>query len=75
QHHVDDECTIQCLEGDLEVLMPGGVRRLGPSQIVVLPAGQPYSLSARVESALLMTLRRPARRKVPSARRARPSAG
>ena len=30
QHHVDDECTIQCLEGDLEVLMPGGVRRRHP---------------------------------------------
>ena len=74
QHHVDDECTIQCLEGDLEVLMPGGVRRLGPSQLVVLPAGQPYSLSARVESALLMTLRRPARRNVPS-RRAGPRRG
>ena len=23
-HHVDDECTIHCLEGDIEVVMPGG---------------------------------------------------
>jgi hypothetical protein len=29
QHHVDDECTLHCLEGDVEVDMPGGVRRLG----------------------------------------------
>ena len=56
QHHVDDECTIHCLEGDVEVLMPGGARRLGPGQLVVLPAGQPYALSARADSALLMTL-------------------
>ena len=27
QHHVDDECTIQCLEGDVEVRMPIGTRR------------------------------------------------
>ena len=55
-HHVGDECTIHCLEGDVEVQMPLGVRRLGPGQLVVLPAGQPYSLGARVDSAVLMTL-------------------
>ena len=56
QHHVDDECTIHCLEGDVEVQMPLGARRLGPGQLVVLPASQPYSLSARADSAVLMTL-------------------
>lgn len=56
EHHVDDECTIHCLEGDVEVRMPGGTRRLGPNQLVVLPAGQRHSLSARVDSAVLVTL-------------------
>jgi len=56
EHQVDDECTIQCLEGDVEVLMPGGTRRLGPGQLVVLPAQQRHSLSARVDSAVLVTL-------------------
>jgi quercetin dioxygenase-like cupin family protein len=55
-HHVDDECTLHCLEGDVEVLMAGGTRRLGPGQLVVLPAGQQHSLSARIDSAVLMTL-------------------
>ena len=55
QHHVDDECTIHCIEGDVEVRMPGGVRRLAPGRIIVLPAGQPYALSARADSALLVT--------------------
>lgn len=56
QHHVDDECVIHCLEGDVELQMPGGVRRLGPGQLVVLPAGQVHALSARVHSAVLVTL-------------------
>ena len=38
EHHVDDECTIHCLEGDVELVMPGGTRRLRPGTVVVLPA-------------------------------------
>jgi quercetin dioxygenase-like cupin family protein len=53
---VDDECTIHCLEGDVEVLMPSGNRRLGPGQLVVLPAQQRHGLSARATSAVLVTL-------------------
>ena len=56
EHHVDDECTIHCLEGDVEVVMPGGNRRLGPGQLVVLPAQQRHSLRARSDCAVLMTL-------------------
>ena len=56
EHHVDDECTIHCLEGDVEVLMPSGNCRLGPGQLVVLPAKQRHGLSARTTSALLVTL-------------------
>jgi quercetin dioxygenase-like cupin family protein len=56
EHHVADECIVHCLEGDVEVVMPGGSRRLGPGQFVVLPAGQRHALSARVDSAVLLTL-------------------
>jgi len=56
QHHVDDECTIHCIEGDIEIVLPSGVRRLGPAQMVVLPAGQPHGLRAREDSAVLVTL-------------------
>lgn len=55
-HEVNDECTIHCLEGDVEVQMAGGSRRLGPGELVVLPARQRHSLSARVDSAVLVTL-------------------
>ena len=56
EHHVDDECTIHCLEGDIEVVMPGGSRRLGAGQLVVLPAQPRHSLRARSDSAVLVTL-------------------
>jgi quercetin dioxygenase-like cupin family protein len=56
ERHLSDECTIHCLEGDVEVVMPGGVRRLRAGNVVVLPAEQRHSLRARAESAVLMTV-------------------
>lgn len=56
EHHVDDECTIHCLEGDVEVVMPGGTRRLRAGDLVVLPGMQRHSLRARSASAVLVTL-------------------
>lgn len=56
EHHVDDECTIHCLEGSVEVVMPGGTRQLGPGDLVVLPRQQRHSLRARSDSAVLVTL-------------------
>lgn len=56
QHHVAEECTVHCLEGDVEVVTPGGTRRLRPGQLVLLPAAQPHSLRARADSAVLVTL-------------------
>jgi len=56
EHHVDDECTIHCLEGDVEVVMPGGTRRLRAGDLVVLPARQRHSVRARSDSAVLVTL-------------------
>lgn len=58
EHHVDDSCVLHCLEGQIEVVMPGGTRRLGAGELVVLPAGQAHGLRARAASAVLMTLLR-----------------
>ncbi|AEG91657.1 AraC family ligand binding domain-containing protein [Ramlibacter tataouinensis] len=55
-HHVDEECTIQCLEGDVEVVWPGGTRRLRPGQLLLLPGKQKHSLRARSTCAVLVTL-------------------
>jgi quercetin dioxygenase-like cupin family protein len=55
-HHVDDECTIHCLEGDVEVVTGAGVRRLKPGNVIVLPAQQQHALRARTDCAVLVTL-------------------
>ena len=56
EHHVDDECTVQCLEGVVEVVMPGGVRQLSAGQLLVLPGKERHSLRARTDCAVLVTL-------------------
>lgn len=56
QHHVGDECIIHCLQGEVEVTMPGGDRRLAAGCLVALPGRQPFSLRARTTSAVLVTL-------------------
>lgn len=56
EHHVEQECTIHCLEGDVEVVTPGGSRRLNPGNLVLLPARQKHSLRARTHCAVLVTL-------------------
>ena len=56
QHHVDDECTIHCLEGLVELVTGAGVRQLRPGNVVVLPPRQQHALKARAESAVLVTL-------------------
>jgi quercetin dioxygenase-like cupin family protein len=56
EHHVDQQCVIHCLEGDVEVVTPAGSRRLGAGELVVLPARQKHSVRARADSALLVTL-------------------
>ena len=56
QHHVDDECTIHCLEGEVEVVTGAGTRKLRAGNVILLPARERHSLRARVRSALLVTL-------------------
>jgi|HigsolmetaAR205D_1030408.scaffolds.fasta_scaffold09598_3 quercetin dioxygenase-like cupin family protein len=56
EHHVDDECTLHCLEGEVEVVTPGGTMSLGPGDLVALPARQRHALRARRDAAVLVTL-------------------
>ena len=56
EHHVDDECSIHCLEGVVEVAMGLGTRRLQAGELVVLPARERHSLRARSDAAVLVTL-------------------
>jgi quercetin dioxygenase-like cupin family protein len=56
EHHVDEECIVHCLEGQVEVTMPGGVRSLEAGMLVVLPGRQRHGLRARTDCAVLLTL-------------------
>ena len=56
EHHVDEECTIHCLEGVVEVVMGSGTKQLRAGNLIVLPAMQRFALRARTDCALLMTL-------------------
>jgi len=55
-HHVDEECTLHCLEGEVEVVTPGGTRHLSPGKVIVLPAREEHWLRARTDCAVLATL-------------------
>ena len=56
-HHVDEECTIHCLEGVVEVVTGAGVRQLRAGNVVLLPAREKHSLRGRDQpSAVLVTL-------------------
>ncbi|MBA2964229.1 MULTISPECIES: cupin domain-containing protein [Ramlibacter] len=56
EHRVDDECTVHCLEGEVEVVTGGGVRQLRPGNLLLLPGGEKHSLRARTDCAVLVTL-------------------
>jgi quercetin dioxygenase-like cupin family protein len=55
-HHVDDECTIHCLEGVVEIVMGAGTKQLRAGNVIVLPAKENHSLRARTDCAVLVTL-------------------
>ena len=56
EHRVDDECTLHCLEGEVEVVTGGATRRLSAGELLVMPAGQAHGVRARLDSAVLLTL-------------------
>ncbi|GAA4332343.1 cupin domain-containing protein [Pigmentiphaga soli] len=56
EHHVAGEVAIQCLEGDASVLTPKATCRVVAGQLVVLPAGERYSLQAHADTVLLATM-------------------
>jgi quercetin dioxygenase-like cupin family protein len=56
EHRVDDECTLHCLEGEVEILTGSATQRLRAGELMVLPALEKHALRARSHAALLVTL-------------------
>jgi quercetin dioxygenase-like cupin family protein len=56
EHSVSDECTVHCIEGEVEVVTAAGTRRLNAGSLLVLAAHERHSLRARSDAAVLVTL-------------------
>lgn len=57
-HHVDGECTIQCLEGVVELQAHGRQQTMRMHQIVYLAAGVEHALLALEDASVLVTILR-----------------
>lgn len=58
EHHVAGEITIQCLTGNVRVVMPLQTCELTAGQLIALPAGERHAVHAQSNATLLVTLLR-----------------
>jgi quercetin dioxygenase-like cupin family protein len=56
EHHVAGEVTLLCLEGVLQVDLPGGGRRLQAGELIHIAAGAPHAVLAITDASALLTL-------------------
>jgi quercetin dioxygenase-like cupin family protein len=55
-HRAPGEAIIYCLEGHVELHLADGARNMSAGEMVYLPAAEPHSVTAEVDSVLLVTL-------------------
>jgi quercetin dioxygenase-like cupin family protein len=58
EHQVPGEITLQCLEGEIEVRAAGKTHTLAAGQLLFLQGRVPYSIHARRDASVLMTVLR-----------------
>jgi quercetin dioxygenase-like cupin family protein len=56
EHQAKAWASVQCLEGEILLTLENQEYLLHPSQILMMEPGQRHSLSAKIKSALLLTL-------------------
>ena len=56
ERHVDDECTIHCLEGEVELMAGGQTQRMKAGQLVWLEGSVDHALKAIQDVSLLVTI-------------------
>jgi quercetin dioxygenase-like cupin family protein len=56
EHKVAGELVVQCLDGRVELVLPGQRQPLAAGQLTVLPGGAPHAVEAVQDSCLLLTL-------------------
>jgi quercetin dioxygenase-like cupin family protein len=55
QHHVAEELTVQCLEGDVEFQVGEKLHILQPQQMLCMAPNTPYAMRALSNASLLLT--------------------
>ena len=55
QHHVDEEVTVQCLEGQVEFQVGAKLQILQPCQLLCMLPNTPYAMRALSHASLLLT--------------------
>ncbi|WHZ11406.1 MAG: hypothetical protein OJF60_001845 [Burkholderiaceae bacterium] len=56
EHRLPHEVTVQCLEGEVELLTSARGHHLQAGQLMLLPAAEPHSVRALRDASLLMTV-------------------
>jgi quercetin dioxygenase-like cupin family protein len=56
EHRLPGEITVQCIEGEVEVITPARPCRLRGGEVVVLPGGEPHAVQATRDATLLVTV-------------------
>ena len=56
EHRVPGEITVQCLEGEVEFVLPGATHRLVAGDWLHLAARAPHALRALSDASLLVTI-------------------
>ena len=55
KHHIDGPLVIHCLSGAVDITALGQERNLGSGELIYLPAGEKFTMTARHHSLVLIT--------------------
>jgi quercetin dioxygenase-like cupin family protein len=56
EHTAPYDATVFLLDGEADVTISGKVSRLGPGQIIIMPAGEPHALKAVTRFKMLLIM-------------------
>ncbi|MFO1314175.1 MAG: cupin domain-containing protein [Burkholderiales bacterium] len=56
EHTAPFDALVQILDGDVEIRIAGQAFRLGPGEIIVLPANEPHALKAITRFKMMLTM-------------------
>ena len=55
KHHIDGPLVVHCLSGSVEIVVMGATRKVDTGELLYLPPGEKFTLTARYQSLVLIT--------------------